>query len=228
MIAATGAFHYEPRNGNILSIDNHPIIFIKRDADGYLILNIYLGLLQGSSFIIKNNWWILLESPEDVECPPGGHLLKVRFKGGNYFEIKFIEYPTKDQFLKSFGLDSLLNEEIKFPLLVIQLNLEIKELGISFKAQKMKNFCEINDEIIFIGYYVIINGSIETEYFTYGNDSDKTPAVLTQSDGESIIRDIVDQKIIEFDDYVYLGDIALKDFLSFIKDCISFLDFSFI
>lgn len=34
---------------------------------------------------------------------------------------------------------------------------------------------------------------------------------MTQSDGESIVRDMVDQKIIEFDDYISLGDIAKKE-----------------
>ena len=80
-----------------------------------------------------------------------------------------------------------------------------------YTAEQIKLFCEENECVIFIGHYVIINGSIETTYFIYGNDSDKTPALLIQSDGESIIRDMVDQKIIEFDDYIYLGDIAKKE-----------------
>jgi len=79
-----------------------------------------------------------------------------------------------------------------------------------YTAEQIKLFCEENECFIFIGHYVIINGSIETTYFIYGNDSDKKPALLMQSDGESIIRDMVDQKIIEFDDYIYLGDIACK------------------
>jgi len=78
-------------------------------------------------------------------------------------------------------------------------------------AEKIQRFCEINDYIIFIGDYVIINGSIDTRYFTYGNDSDKTPALLTQSDGESIVRELVDRNVIEFDDYIYLGDVDKKE-----------------
>jgi len=78
-------------------------------------------------------------------------------------------------------------------------------------AGKIKLFCEKNECVIFIGHYVVINGSIETNYFIYGNNIDKTPALLTQSDGESIVRDMVDQKIIQFDDYIYLGDIAKKE-----------------
>ena len=79
-------------------------------------------------------------------------------------------------------------------------------------AEKIKLFCEKNDIIIFIGHYVIINGSIESKDGTiHGNDSDKTPALLIQSDGESIVREIVNQKIIDFDDYIYLGDIAQKE-----------------
>ena len=78
-------------------------------------------------------------------------------------------------------------------------------------AEKIKKYCEINDYIIFIGHYVIVNGSIETSYFTYGNDSDKTPALLTQFDGESLVRELVNRKVIEFDDYVYLGDVNKKE-----------------
>lgn len=78
-------------------------------------------------------------------------------------------------------------------------------------AEKIKAFCKKNECVIFIGHHVVISGSIETNYFIYGNDSDKTPALLTQSDGESIVREMVNQKIIDFDDYIYLGDIARKE-----------------
>ncbi len=79
-------------------------------------------------------------------------------------------------------------------------------------AEKIKAFCKKNECIIFIGHHVIINGSIKTkEGFIYGNDSDKTPALLMQSDGESIVREMVNQKIIDFDDYIYLGNIAQKE-----------------
>jgi len=79
-------------------------------------------------------------------------------------------------------------------------------------AEKIKKYCEKHDFIIFIAHYVVINGSIETkEGIVYGNDSDKTPALLTQSDGEAIIRELVNQKIIDFDDFIYLGDVAQKE-----------------
>lgn len=79
-------------------------------------------------------------------------------------------------------------------------------------AEKIKLFCEKNEIIIFIGHYVIINGSIESKDGTiHGNDADNTPALLTQSDGESIVREILNQKIIDYDDLIYLGDIAQKE-----------------
>ncbi len=63
-------------------------------------------------------------------------------------------------------------------------------------AEKVKLFCEkIEDFIVFI---------------VHGSESDKTPALLTQSDGESIVREIVDQGIISWDDIIYLGDISIK------------------
>ena len=78
-------------------------------------------------------------------------------------------------------------------------------------AEKIISFCEKNEIVIFIGYYVIINGSIETSYFVYGNDSDKTPALLVQSDGNAIVREMIDQGIIEFDDYVCLDNVSHKE-----------------
>lgn len=78
-------------------------------------------------------------------------------------------------------------------------------------AEKIKSFCEISYDLIFIRYYVIINGSIESEYFMYGKDSDKTPAILTQSEGNQIVRDMVDHKIIDFDDYICLDNINRKE-----------------
>lgn len=79
-------------------------------------------------------------------------------------------------------------------------------------AEKVKLFCEkIEDFIVFIVHHVIINGAIETKFeIVHGSESDKTPALLTQSDGESIVREIVDQGIISWDDIIYLGDISIK------------------
>ena len=34
---------------------------------------------------------------------------------------------------------------------------------------------------------------------------------MTQSDGESIVREMVNQKIIDYDDYIYLGNITQKE-----------------
>lgn len=78
-------------------------------------------------------------------------------------------------------------------------------------AEKVKSFCKKSDDLIFIRYYVIINGSIESEYFVYGNDSDKTPAILTQSDGNAIVREMVDHGIIDFDDRICLDNVNRKE-----------------
>jgi len=78
-------------------------------------------------------------------------------------------------------------------------------------AEKIELYCKKSDYFVEIGYYVIINGSIESENFIYGKDSDKTPALLTQSDGESIVREMFNQGIIEYDDCVYLGDVDKKE-----------------
>ena len=66
-------------------------------------------------------------------------------------------------------------------------------------------------DFIYIEEKFIIITRSETNYFICGNDSDKTPALLTQSDGESLVREIVNQKIIDFDDYIYLGDVDKKE-----------------
>jgi len=78
-------------------------------------------------------------------------------------------------------------------------------------AEKIKSFCKNSYDLIFIRYYVLINGSIESEDFIYGNDSDKTPAILTQSDGNAIVREMVDQEIIDFDDNICLDNIDRKE-----------------
>ncbi len=81
-------------------------------------------------------------------------------------------------------------------------------------AKKVKFFCEKNDCIIFIVHYVIINGAIETKArvgIVHGNKLDQTPAILTQSDGNSIMREMVNQGIINHSDIIYLDNVALKE-----------------
>ena len=79
-------------------------------------------------------------------------------------------------------------------------------------AKKIKIFCEKEDFFVFIGHYVLVNGAIETkEGFIYGNDPDITPALLTQSDGESIVREIVNRGILKNEDIICLSDISLEE-----------------
>jgi len=89
-------------------------------------------------------------------------------------------------------------------------------------AEKIKLFCEKEDCLIFIVHYVIINGTIEHYVIingtietklevVHGNELDKTPALLTQSDGTLIVREMVKRGIINREDIICLDNVARKE-----------------
>jgi hypothetical protein len=86
---------------NILSILGKPVIWFERDPEGYLLLNVeLLRTTKEPRLIIRNNDWIELGEPKDLECPPSGKQLKVIYSNGDKFEITFKEVNTIDQIPK--------------------------------------------------------------------------------------------------------------------------------
>ena len=67
-------------------------VWINRDEHGHALLNFWMcGPDGGERLLMIDNDWIVLEPPLDIECPPNGKRLKVRYADGEWLEIRFEE-----------------------------------------------------------------------------------------------------------------------------------------
>jgi hypothetical protein len=91
-----------------------PVIWFNRDEDGYLLLNINMLTSSNEPRVqISDNYWMPHGEPNDLECPPSGRLLDVRYDNGDRVRIEFLElnsivdinrrYP--ESFPEQWGID---------------------------------------------------------------------------------------------------------------------------
>jgi len=79
-------------------------------------------------------------------------------------------------------------------------------------AKEIKEFCEKEDFFVFICHFVIIEGTIkEKENWVFGYETEKSPAFLAQSDGQTIVRKMVNEKILKNTDILCLDNISLEE-----------------
>lgn len=120
-----GVFCYEtPR---ILVVDDVDVVSLIRDADGYLRLSVnMLSVLPEERVVIKDNSWENVGEPKDLRCPPQGKELEIKYGGGDYLYLRFIEVDSVDAAKKLYPNGPFLNRtDIKYPLTILQINIDI-------------------------------------------------------------------------------------------------------
>lgn len=113
----------------ILRMRDMSVIWWERDQNGYLQLSLQMLTVgnEPRTRLMANDWDIR-GNPIDVESPPNGSLLSVRYENGDYLSIKFREWKSSEQLqathprildLEDFG------ETIVYPLVTAEVNMEV-------------------------------------------------------------------------------------------------------
>ncbi|MFK9072899.1 MULTISPECIES: SEC-C metal-binding domain-containing protein [Proteus] len=124
-----GNFFYEtPRP---LVIDNHDVVSLIRDDNGYLLLNIeMLSVLKEERLIMKENCWENIGKPVDIKCPPSGKKLEIKYENGDYLSIEFYVVNNEDLFFEKFNCKA--PDLLEFPLTISEINFNVG--GLDLKA----------------------------------------------------------------------------------------------
>ncbi len=112
-----------------------PMIWFKRDAQGYLLLNLTMPSSDGSprAGIADNNWFNTgLES--DIEAPPSARLVRISYANGESLCIEFHEVHDAAR-LESYYPQVLRKhweKHIKFPSTAVEVTCRVRKLNLDF------------------------------------------------------------------------------------------------
>lgn len=88
-------YYYE--TPNIVVLSTRPVIWFNRDDNNHMLLNLEMpSLSSGMRTLLSDNDWLLGGEPTDVESPPNGSELRVKYSNGDHVFVKFQSRETAD------------------------------------------------------------------------------------------------------------------------------------
>jgi len=123
----------------ILEFKGEPVIWFNRDDDGYLLLNVLmLSILKEPRVIIQDNFWLSVGNPDDLESPPSGKLLKVKYTNGDMLKIEFMELNSVEKVKKRYPEASPEQWGIQFPITAVEVHVKVGGTDLEFCPKETK------------------------------------------------------------------------------------------
>jgi len=82
--------------------------------------------------LVIDNYWMKKGNPADLECPPSGKYLKIRYANGDYLKIEFRVLSSKDEIREKYPHIDPSEWRIEFPITSVGVEFEIAGTGIKF------------------------------------------------------------------------------------------------
>ena len=74
----------------VLTYQQFPLIWFTQDEQEHRLVNIRMMSRSGEPrWVMQDSCWMLGGSPADVECPPSGRLLDVKYPNGDHARVEF-------------------------------------------------------------------------------------------------------------------------------------------
>jgi hypothetical protein len=110
----------------IFHLDNQPIIWLTRDEDGYMMLNVDMLSTSGEPRMqMRDNFWLQRGAPLDLESPPNGKLLRVKYHNGDFLEVKFLKLDSASSAASRYTewqVARLVQSGINFPITAVEVH----------------------------------------------------------------------------------------------------------
>jgi hypothetical protein len=132
-----GNFYYE--TPIIFEFRGEPTIWFNRDTEGYMLLNVSMLTSSNESRLqIEDNYWISKGNPIDLEVPPSGKLVNVKYDNGDALRIEFLELFSKKDFDKRYLDVNSFGWEISYPITVIEIHMKVGQTDFEFSPLETK------------------------------------------------------------------------------------------
>lgn len=132
-----GSFYYE--TPNMVVFRGTPVIWFNRDDQRRLMLNLrVLTTSKQPRPRLEDNDWIILGDPLDVESPPNGSWLRVRYDNGDDVAVRFREWPDASALGGVYPRALDLGSQLRFPLVTAEISFEVGGTNISFSPTMTK------------------------------------------------------------------------------------------
>jgi hypothetical protein len=126
-----GNFFYE--TPHMVVFRGEPMIWFERDEDMRLLLNLRVLTASGLPRTrLENNDWFIRGDPVEVESPPNGARLRVRYENGDDVGIRFREWSDSNELGRIFPRALALGSTLNFPLVTAEINVEVGGTNIKF------------------------------------------------------------------------------------------------
>lgn len=127
-----------------LSYKGTPVIWLSRDDEGYLLLNVAKATIDGEPrFSMEENFWTVHGNQEDVECPPSGKTVSVKYPNGDSFSVRFLELSSEEALRKQYPEAPEGVFKVKTPLTAVEVTYRIKSAGIDIGPKEMRIYGNI-------------------------------------------------------------------------------------
>lgn len=132
---AGGNYYYEtPR---LVVLGDQPLIWFNRDEDNHMLLNIQTPDANWNPRVsLTDNDWIIRGNPTDVESPPNGSKLTVKYGDGDRLVVRIREWDSEDALARWHPTVRGAVPQDRYPLVTVSIYLRLNGFGIDLTQDK--------------------------------------------------------------------------------------------
>jgi hypothetical protein len=142
VVAGNGVLFYQ--NPVLLQVSGQDAVWINRDQDGHLLLNIDnlpLGGRTGDLTLHNNDWTAFNRTRlQDLLSPPGGRSLDVRYQNGDRLYLEFVDHSSLSSFATASPTWAPAANDLLFPITAVTLLLKASHLHLDFNSQEFSAY----------------------------------------------------------------------------------------
>jgi hypothetical protein len=103
---------------------NEASIWLTDDSENLLALNVRMPTISSERRLqIEENCWMCSGVPDDLECPPAGNLIRIKYPNDDQLSVRFSNCESAGVFAARFPKTSgcLWTAEVPFPITIVEI-----------------------------------------------------------------------------------------------------------